>query len=111
MESGLYACNSAEYRIHCSLAVLVAENGRPGHEPRRSRRSNGRGGPWIDTTVDLNSHRKTTLANESRYVTNLRHNRFYEFLPAKTGIHAHDENVVAELDRGRKHFCRRRGIE
>ena len=44
-------------------------------------------------------------------MTDLGHHRFYELLPAESGVHGHDQHVVAELDRRGERFGARGGVD
>src|SRR5438552_8200863 len=95
--SYLHAPNTTSDRLHCSGPVGFSEHCRPGHEDGRTGIDDQRRGARIDAAVDFDLDVESLVSDESRDLTNLRHNRFYELLPAEAGVDGHGQNVVAEL--------------
>ena len=99
--------NSAADRLHCSeCRSILSENGRARDEDRRAGRHDHRRRRGVDAAVHLDLHTETPLADESGDMTDLGHNRFYELLTAEAGVHGHDQDVVAEVERRGQRFRR-----
>src|SRR5471032_1640081 len=63
----------------------------------------------VDTSTPPSTSMGTLspLPDHPRYMTDLGHNRFDEFLAAEAGVHRYDQDEVSELDRCRERFGRR----